>query len=129
MFRVISGVIIILHGLVHLWYVILSFGIVKYQAEMGWTGESWLFSRLLSKSTLGTTAGILFIASSILFVVSGIGVIANLSIYPRILLVSALFSSIVILSFWDGESNLLVQKGVIGLLLNLLIILVTIILL
>lgn len=129
MFRVISGVIIILHGLVHLWYVILSFGIVKYQAEMGWTGESWLFSRLLSKSTLDTTAGILFIASSILFVVSGIGVIANLSIYPRILLVSALFSSIVILSFWDGESNLLVQKGVIGLLLNLLIILVTIILL
>jgi hypothetical protein len=129
MFRVISGVIIILHGLVHLWYVILSFGIVKYQAEMGWTGESWLFSRLLSKSTLGTTAGILFIASLILFVVSGIGVIANLSIYPTILLVSALFSSIVILSFWDGESNLLVQKGVIGLLLNLLIILVTIILL
>ena len=129
MFRVISGVIIILHGLVHLWYVILSFGIVKYQAEMGWTGESWLFSRLLSKSTLDTTAGILFIASLILFVVSGIGVIANLSIYPTILLVSALFSSIVILSFWDGESNLLVQKGVIGLLLNLLIILVTIILL
>jgi len=44
MIRVLSGVFFVLHGLVHLWYVVLSQRLVAFQADMGWTGESWLLT-------------------------------------------------------------------------------------
>jgi hypothetical protein len=37
--RVQSGVFIVLHGLVHVWYVTLSQRWVEFQPEMVWTGE------------------------------------------------------------------------------------------
>jgi hypothetical protein len=50
MLRFLIGIFIVLHGLVHLWYVVLSQGLVEFEPEMGWTGESWLLSRLLGES-------------------------------------------------------------------------------
>jgi len=29
---------LILHGLVHLWYLVLAFRLVEYKPDMGWTG-------------------------------------------------------------------------------------------
>ena len=35
MLRFLIGVFIVLHGLVHLWYVTLSQRLIEFQAEMG----------------------------------------------------------------------------------------------
>jgi hypothetical protein len=40
MLRILFGIFVVLHGLVHLWYVVLSQRLVEFQADMGWTGES-----------------------------------------------------------------------------------------
>lgn len=38
------AVFLVLHGLVHLWYVVLSQGWVEMEDAMGWNGQSWLLS-------------------------------------------------------------------------------------
>lgn len=38
------GAFVVLHGLVHVWYVTLSQGLVEFQPEMGWSGRSWALS-------------------------------------------------------------------------------------
>ena len=45
-----SGLFIVLHGLVHLWYVVLSQKLVAFQPEMGWVGRSWLLTNVLGDS-------------------------------------------------------------------------------
>lgn len=127
MLKVFSGIFLILHGLVHLWYVVLSFGMVKFQEDMGWTGKSWIFSSLLPETTIHILSGILFVLSTLLFLISGVGLLANFSGLRAILLISAVFSTLVIVLFWDGQTNMLVQKGIIGVLINIMVIFLTII--
>lgn len=119
--RFLFGVLIVLHGFVHLWYFTLSQRLVEYQAEMGWHGESWLLSKFLGEFTRRSMASVLYIVATLAFVVSGIGIFSNAGWSATALAVSAVFSSATILLFWDGGTDMLVQKGFIGLLINVLI--------
>jgi hypothetical protein len=121
MSRIFSGIFIILHGLVHIWYVVLSFNLVIFQSDMGWTGNSWLFASLRSNQVLRMIAGVLFILSTILFVISGIMILANFSGADTILFIAAMISTITLVVFWDGQTNMMLQKGVIGVIINLVI--------
>ena len=124
---ILLGIFIILHGLVHLWYVVLSFQWVPYQPDMGWNGQSWLLSTLLNPSTLRAIAGVLFLLAALVFVAGGIGTILQASWLAPLLLTAAIYSSLVLVLFWDGSLEMLVQKGVLGLLINLVLIAVVII--
>jgi hypothetical protein len=42
MLRFVLGILVVLHDLVHLWYVTLSQRPVSFQPDMGWAGKSWL---------------------------------------------------------------------------------------
>ena len=116
------GVFIILHGLVHLWYVVLSFQWVTYQPDTGWTGKSWLFSAFMPQATIRSIAGVLFIIATLPFVVSGIGIFIKANWLNNFILGAAVFSSLVLIMFWDGKGEMLVQKGTIGLIINLVMI-------
>jgi hypothetical protein len=52
-------------------------------------------------------------------VAGGIGVLAQADWMGPILLGAAGLSALVILVFWDGSSEMLVQKGLLGFLINL----------
>ncbi len=117
-----AGIFIILHGLVHLWYVVLGFGWVAYQPEMGWRGGSWLLSAFIPPATLRSIAGVLFILAALAFVISGVGIFLQAGWLEDFILGAALFSSLLLLIFWDGKADLLVQKGLIGLIINLAVI-------
>ena len=116
------GVFIILHGLVHLWYVVLSFHWVEFQPDMGWNGKSWLFSSFVPEATLRAIAGGLFILAAIAFVISGIGIFIKANWLEPFITSSAVFSSALLILLWDGSLDMLVQKGLIGLLINLVVI-------
>jgi hypothetical protein len=122
MMNTLTGIFIILHGLVHFWYVVLSFQWVEFQPDMGWTGRSWLLSSFMPETTLRSIAGVLFIIATIAFVISGIGIFIRADWMNHFIFGSAIFSSVVLLMFWDGEPTMLVQKGVIGLVINLVMI-------
>ncbi len=118
MVRILLGAFIVLHGLVHMWYFTLSRGLVEFQPEMGWSGRSWIFTNLLGDSATRGLASALYVVASLALAVSGIAVTIRVSWSRPLLAASAIFSSAVILLFWDGRMEMLAQKGLVGLLLN-----------
>jgi hypothetical protein len=112
------GIFIVLHGLVHLWYVTLSQRLVEFQPEMGWTGESWLFSPLLGDAATRWLATVLYGLATLGFVMGGIGIFAQQAWWRPLVIGSAAFSAVIILLFWDGGLHMLVEKGLIGFLIN-----------
>jgi hypothetical protein len=118
MFRFLFGIFIVLHGLVHLWYVTLSQGLVEFQAEMGWTGKSWLFSPLFGDGATRSLSTVLYSLAALAFVIGGIGIFAQQAWWRPLVIGSATFSAVIILLFWDGGTQRLVEKGLIGFLIN-----------
>ena len=116
------GIFVILHGLVHFWYVTLSRGWVEFQADMGWTGQSWLLSGFLPPGITGVAATILYAVGGIALAASGVGLLAQAEWSRPLLVSSAGLSAATILIFWDGSPEMLVQKGFLGLVINLVII-------
>jgi hypothetical protein len=121
MSQILIGILIVLHGLAHLWYFTLSWGLVEIKPEMGWSGKSWLLSDLLGNTTTRSLASVGYILATFAFIASGIGIFIESDWWRTVLVASAVFSSAVIILFWDGKPRLLVEKGFLGLLINALI--------
>ena len=121
MLRSFFGLIVVLHGLVHLWFVALSQRLVAFQPEMGWTGRSWLLTDLISDASTRLLASVDYAAAMVAFVASGIGLLTPGTWWRPVLIGSALFSGAAILLLWDGVTQLLVPRGIIGLLIDLAI--------
>ena len=121
MINTLAGIFLILHGLVHFWYVVLSFEWVQFQPEMGWTGQSWLLSPFGKESTLRQLGGSLFAIAALLFIISGVSIFFQPQWLNKLLLISSIFSSLILVIFWDGSTQMLVQKGIIGLIINLVV--------
>jgi hypothetical protein len=128
MLRTLFGILIILHGLVHLWFVVLSQQLVDFQPEMGWTGRSWLFTGLIGDAATRWLATIIYSLATLAFLVSGIGLFTRGNGWRPVLIGAALLSAVAILLFWDGVTALLVQRGLIGFLLDLAILFVVLVL-
>ncbi len=116
-----GGLLVVAHGLVHLWYVTLSQKLVAFQPEMGWTGRSWLLTDLLGDSSTRTLAGLLYGLATLAMVAGGIGLMMRGEWGRPVLMGAALLSSVTLLIFWDGSTDLIVQKGLLGLIINGLI--------
>jgi hypothetical protein len=110
------GVFIVLHGLVHLWFVVLSWRLVSFQPEMGWTGRSWLFTNSIGDASTRWLASGLYALSAVALVAGGIGYLAHSRWAPPMLLGAAVLSAATIMLFWDGSLVRIVEKGLIGLL-------------
>jgi len=125
--RPLFGVFVILHGLVHLWFVVLSQRLVAFQPEMGWTGRSWLLTGLIGDASTRLMASVAYTLATIAFVVGGAGLLAQGGWWRPILTGAALLSAAAILLLWDGVTQLLVPRGIIGLLIDLAILFVVLI--
>lgn len=113
------GIFLLLHGLVHMWYVTLSQGWVAFQADMGWTGQSWMLSGLFSESVTKWLATLLFVLAAIVFATSGVGKLLNQDWARAWIAPAAIISALTILIFWDGRFQYIVQKGLIGLMIDI----------
>lgn len=118
MLRTLFGIFVVLHGLVHVWYIVLAQRIVTFQPEMGWSGQSWAFTSLLGDPATRTLASIAYGVATVAFVVCGIGVLAQAGWWRPVFILAAVVSAVGIILFWDGGTSLLVPKGLLGLLLN-----------
>jgi hypothetical protein len=122
------GIFIVLHGLVHLWYVVLSQRLIEFQAEMGWTGESWIFTPLLGDAVTRWLASVLCVLATIGFVAGGIGIFVQQEWWRPVVVGSSVLSTVIILLFWDGGMQMLVEKGLIALLINIAILVAVLVL-
>lgn len=116
------GVVLALHGLVHLWYVVLSRGWVEDEEAMGWNGESWLLTGILPEAYVLDVASLLYVVVAAGFIGGGIGVALFRGWATPVLVGSAVLSTAVIVVLWDGRFEQLTEKGGVGVLVNVVVI-------
>jgi hypothetical protein len=117
--NILIGIFILLHGLVHMWYVTLSQGWVEFQANMGWTGKSWLLTNLFGNDMTRVIATILYGLSTATFLLAGSGVLAKQDRSRLWMIIASVISTITILVLWDGSLSMPVEKGALGLVINI----------
>jgi len=127
MWRTVAGVFLVLHGLVHAWYVVLAQELVPFEAAMGWTGRSWALTSWLGEPTAHMVATVWYGLAGIAFVVGGIAVLAQAAWWRPALAVASIISALAITVFWDGNGEMLMQKGVIGLVISLVTLVVALV--
>ncbi|MCU4718733.1 hypothetical protein [Halapricum hydrolyticum] len=116
--RVAVAVFLALHGLVHGWYVVLSNGWVQAEDAMGWNGTSWLLSSLLTQEPILALASVVYAVVTIAFLAGAVGHWRRTEWASGVLLAAAILSTITLLVMWDGVATLLVEKGIVGVLIN-----------
>jgi hypothetical protein len=126
--RFIVSVFIVLHGLVHLLYFAHSRRLVELRPEMVWPEGSWAFSKLLVDEATRLLASISYVLAAIGFVAGGTGILLRQDWWRPGVVGSAAFSAGIIILFWDGAMQMLDDKGGIGLLINLAILVALLIL-
>lgn len=126
--RLFIGLLILLHGLVHLLYFGQSLRYFELQPKMNWPDDSWVFSKLLNIKTLRMLTGILCIVATIGFVISGTGIIFLPKLWFEISLGAVIFSDLVFILFWDGRWHNLANQGGYSFLINAVIIIIIFIL-
>lgn len=117
----ILAVFIILHGLVHLWYVIMSLQLVDNKPEMGWTGKSCLLTNKLGEGANRIIASILYSFAALGFVVSGVGLLMEQLWFRPLMAGSAVLSLLAIVLFWDGKTSQIIEKGLLGFVISALV--------
>jgi hypothetical protein len=124
MIKVLFGVFIVLHGLVHLLYFGQSRRMFELQPGMVWPDGSWAFSRFLGLEATRSMASVLLILPAMVLVAGGVGLLLNQSWWPALVVASAVFSTAVYILLWDGAAQSLADKGGVGILINSAIVVV-----
>lgn len=120
MIKILFGLFIITHGLVHLLYTLVLLGVLNPDKEgIPWNGKSWILSSILMKDITNKIGIILYGGIILLFVISGLLFLFNNDISGQMIIYSSLISTITILLFWDGNFNKLIEKGLIGITINI----------
>jgi hypothetical protein len=124
MWELIISVFIVLHGLVHLFYFGQSLRFFELQPGMVWPDGSWAFSKLLGNEATRLLAGTSCVLATIGFVTGGIGLLMGQAWGSPVVVGSAAFSTVIFILFWDGELQKWADKGGVGILINIAILVV-----
>lgn len=127
MWTILFGVFLVLHGLVHLLYAGQSGRMFELRPGMIWPDSSWLFSKLFDDPPTRLLATVLLALAALGYSASGFGLFLHQSWWRSVTIWTAVFSSTIFLLLWDGKFQALDDKGGVGILLNLAIIVVVII--
>ncbi len=128
MLQFISGVFIVLHGLVHLLYFGQSARRFELKPGMIWPDGSWAFSRPLGDEAARTLASIALILAAIGFVAGAIGIFVSQPWWRPVVVGAAVFSTVVYILLWNGRMQNLDGQGVVGILIDLAILVAVLVL-
>jgi hypothetical protein len=118
MIRILFGVFLVLHGLIHLLYFGQNARFFELRPGMVWPDGSWAFSRLLGDGTTRMLASVFLILAAFAFVAGGAGVLLRQPWWRSAAVGAAVFSTVIYLLFWDGAWRNLADKGLIAILIN-----------
>lgn len=119
MVRIIFGIFIVLHGLVHLLYFGHSARYFELQPGLSWPDGAWAFSGFMGTGTVRMVGNILLVLAALLFVVGGIAVFTRQDWWRLAVTISTVFSTAVYLLLWNGRFERLADNGWVGILINL----------
>ncbi len=121
MFRIVFGIFIVLHGLVHLLYFGQSANYFELKPGMVWPDGSWAFSRLLGNETVGNLASISLILAAGGLIAGATGIFLSQAWWRPVVVGAAVFSSIIFIFFWNGRIQNLDAQGAVGILIDIAI--------
>ena len=125
--KILLGIFVVLHGLVHLLYVGQSQRFFELQPGMTWPDGSWVFSSLLGNETARVLASVLYAMAAIGFVAGGVSGLARQGWGRPVVMGAAIFSIVIIVLFWNGTARKLADQGAIAVLINMAILAVLLI--
>jgi len=128
MWRFVFGIVIVLHGLVHLLYFGQSRRLFELRPGMIWPDDSWAFSRLLGVGATRWLASICCVLATAGFAAGGAGILLGQAWWRPAVVGTAVFSSILFVLFWDGTRQKLSDQGALAVLINLAILLAVLVL-
>jgi hypothetical protein len=118
MLAIVFGIFLILHGIVHLLYAGQSWGLFELRPEMAWPAGSWLISKLLGNQASQVLATFSLVLAAIGFVSGSLGLFLQADWWRSVIAISAVFSSLIYIIFWNGRFQALDDQGGIGILIN-----------
>lgn len=118
MIRIVFGIFVVLHGLVHLLYVGHSRRIFELQPGMVWPDGSWAFSRILGDEGARLLSAVLLALAAVGFVAGGAAIFFRQAWWRPVVVGAAALSAAIFVLFWDGAWQNLDNKGAIALLIN-----------
>jgi hypothetical protein len=98
-----------------------SWRLFELRSKMVWPDGSWAFSKLLGDETTRLLASITLILAAVGFLAGGIGIFMRQDWWRPVVVGSAAFSTAIFILFWDGKLQMLADKGGIGLLISVAI--------
>jgi hypothetical protein len=128
MATVIFGVFLILHGLVHLLYFGQSQRFFELQRGMTWPDGSWAFAGFLGDSGTRNLASVLLVVAAAGLIAGGAGVLARQGWSRPVVVVAAALSALIYILLWDGSAQQLDNKGAVGILISLAVLVVVLLL-
>jgi len=121
MIKILFGIFIILHGLVHMLYFGQSRKLFELQPGMTWPDGSWALSGFLGNDTTRSLTSILLVLIAVILVIGGIGLLAKWELWRTIVIGGVSLSTVTYLLLWNGQMQRLDNQGFIGILINLAI--------
>lgn len=122
--HIILGIFCVLHGLVHLLYFGQSTRYFELQPDMIWPNGAWIFSKLMGDETVRMLANLGLAIAVVGFVVGGAGLVFGQIWAPSLIISVSIFSTALYIFLWDGKFQNLPDKGGVGILINLAILVV-----
>lgn len=121
MIRILFGLFLVLHGLVHLLYVGQSARYFALQPGMTWPDGSWILSKVFGGAATRGTASALLVLATVGFVAGGAALLLSQLWWRPFVVGAAVLSALIYLLFWDGGLQKLDNQGGIAILINLAI--------
>jgi hypothetical protein len=119
MWIIFSGIFFILHALVHLLYAGQALQIFELRPGLTWPDGAWLFSRLVGHPTTRWLAAVSLTLAALGFLSAGLGLFFGAGWWRTGTLGAAGLSVLMYLLFWDGKFYELPDKGGVGMLISL----------
>ncbi len=121
MLRILSGIFLMLHAVVHLLYLGQSARTFELQPGMAWPDGAWLFFRLLGNEPTRVLASVCLSLAALGFVSGGAGLFFMQAWWRPVVVGAAALSAVTFLLLWDGALQDLPGKGAVGVLISLAI--------
>jgi hypothetical protein len=118
MLKTIFGILIILHGFVHLLYFGHSARYFELQPGLTWPDGAWLLSRIFNQSVLRNIAGISMIISAFTQIVGGASFLFRQEWARVLIIIGAVISSLAFFLCWNGRFQGMADQGWFGILIN-----------
>jgi hypothetical protein len=117
-FRIVVGIFMVLHGVVHLLYFGQARRFFEMQEGLQWPDGSWAFSRLLGVEATRWLAASACVLAALGFMAGGIAIFGGWSWWRPVVVGSAAFSIAIWILFWNGTWQRLSEQGLIAILIN-----------